>query len=125
MASRVCARVARSPLATIRRPSGAEGTKPIASLLRTHPGVLRVATPATPTGQRLVASIDADQLAVLRADVDATAVHGGLETRRRFRFPRLHDLAVLVHAKHVALERRHDEVTARSGWRRAQKPALL
>src|SRR5204863_74236 len=39
-------------------------------LLRADAGVGRVAAPATPAGQRLVAGVDHDELAVLRADVD-------------------------------------------------------
>ena len=53
----------------------------IPSLLRcTHAGVLRVAAPAGPAGERLVAGVDADQLAVLRPNVNAAVCHCRLET---------------------------------------------
>src|SRR5688572_24295671 len=61
------------------------------SLLRfTDARVLRVAAPTRPAGQRLVAGVDADQLAVLRTHIDPAALNRRLETRRALRLPRFY-----------------------------------
>src|SRR5262245_2195682 len=85
-------------------------------LLLDDPRMRRVAAPAGPAGEFRVASVDADQLAVLRADVNAPALDRRLEAQLGADLVGFRDLAFLrLDLQHVALQCRQEDLAAGGG----------
>src|SRR5262249_21886716 len=82
--------------------------------------------PAGPAGELGVAGVDADELAVLRAAVNAPALDRGLKAKLSADLVGLRDLALLwLDLQHVALQRREEDLAARGGGRGGEESAFL
>src|SRR5262249_45347156 len=107
------------------------GTGPAARLVTGlfflhHPCVRRVAAPAGPAGELRVAGIDADEFAVLRADVDAPALDRRLEAQLGADLVSLGDLPLLrLDLEYVAFQRREEDLSAGGGGWGGEEPAFL
>lgn len=64
--------------------------------------VTRISAGQGPSGQLFVAGVDADQLAVLRANIDSALVNNRRKTNRRADIERAHGLSALrIHLEHL------------------------